>query len=188
MNRGDYICPAATLLAVRGPLTRARAIECGAKCPEIYGDPALLLPRLYSPAHRERRGIGVAAHFSDMPRLLAAGPLPEGLHLIDMQNPIEEVIEQITASEFVASSSLHGLIASHAYGIPAAWIKFRPLPSGDDSKFHDYFLSLGRQPPEPLHLNYRLLGAEALVYKASLPPGEIDLDPLWRACPFWAAP
>jgi pyruvyltransferase len=84
-----------------------------------------------------------------MPGLLAVGPLAEGVRLIDMQDPIEEVIDRIAACELVASSSLHGLIASHAYSIPAFWIKFRPLLSGDDSKFHDYFLSIGRDPRSP---------------------------------------
>jgi pyruvyltransferase len=188
MSRGDNICPAATLLAVRGPLTRARAVECGADCPEIFGDPALLLPRFYQPLHCKRYGIGVAPHFSDMPRLLAAGPLPESFRLINMQDPIEEVIDQIVACELIASSSLHGLITSHAYGIPAVWISFRPLPSGDESKFRDYFLSIGREPPQPVRLGYTLRNAEALACRASLPAANLDLEPLWRVCPFRPSP
>ncbi len=38
MSRHESISPAARLLAVRGPLTHRRALECGADCPEIFGD------------------------------------------------------------------------------------------------------------------------------------------------------
>ena len=59
----DRIHPRARLLAVRGPLTRARALACGADCPDIYGDPALLLPRYHRPSVRQREGVGLVADF-----------------------------------------------------------------------------------------------------------------------------
>ncbi len=147
MNRCDLISPKAKLIAVRGPLTHLRAIECGANCQQVFGDPALLLPRFYRPPTTERRGMGIVPHYSDMPRLLAQWQPSSEIHLIDIQDRIELVIDRITSCEFVISSSLHGLIVSHSYGIPAVWIKFRNLPSGDDIKFRDYFLSIGQVPP-----------------------------------------
>jgi pyruvyltransferase len=184
MNRDDRVSPEAELLSVRGPLTRARAIECGASCPEIYGDPALLLPRLYRPRSDRRYGCGVTAHFSDFPCLSAVWRNSSRLRLIDIQDSVETVIDRIATCELVASSSLHGIITSHAYGVPAVWVKFRDLPSGDDSKFYDYFLSLGLAPPTPLRLNYNHIDEREFLRRAIPPPASFDSDALWQACPF----
>lgn len=189
LSQNDFISPAAKLLAVRGPLTRARALECGAECPAVYGDPALLLPRLYSPRPNDRRfTCGLIPHFSDMPRMNGACRSSSTLRLIDIQDPIEEVIDQIVSCEFVASSSLHGIITSHAFGIPAVWVKFRNLPSGDDSKFHDYFQSIGQaSAPDPVWLEYSRVDPEYLAQWLTPPPVNLDLEPLWQACPFRGA-
>jgi pyruvyltransferase len=191
INGDDSISPEATLAAVRGPLTRARALACGAACPEVYGDPALLLPRLYTPPTRRRQGVGIVPHFSDMPRLATAtwvtsgGRCPADRRLIDVQGAVESVIDEIASCEVVASSSLHGIITAHAYGVPAAWVKFRDLPAGDDSKFHDYFLSVGIDPPSPLRAVDDALDADE-VRAHAMAPGWLELDALWRACPFAA--
>lgn len=184
ISRDDVISPHATLHAVRGPLTRRRALECGASCPPVLGDPALLLPRYHRPPPGPRHGLGVVAHFSDMPALAARWrPRPDA-RLIDVQDPIESVIDRIAASEVVASSSLHGLIASHAYGVPAVWVEFRPLPSGDRSKFHDYLASIGHHDVAPVQIGYGGLDSDALARRAIVPAVALDAEPLWRACPF----
>ncbi|WP_375049747.1 polysaccharide pyruvyl transferase family protein [Bradyrhizobium sp. 8-10B] len=182
MNADDRISTEARLLAVRGPLTRRRALACGADCPEVYGDPALLLPRLFAPPRAVRRSPSLAPHFSDVARLDAAGLATSGLRVIDLQSPIETVITKICQSEWLVSSSLHGLIVSHAYSIPAVWIKFRDLPSGDGSKFRDYYASLGIDGIEPIAVN----GATELgaLERHAWCPQLIDTDRLWRACPF----
>lgn len=187
MNRNDYVSPEAELLAVRGPLTRARALECGADCPEVYGDPALLLPRLYSPRMEGRGLVGVMPHLSDMPRLAGGWRASGELRLIDPQGRVEKVIDQLASCEFVISSSLHGIIASHAYGVPAVWVKFRDLPRGDDSKFHDYFHSIG-QEPSPVLLGYDRIDAGELATRASSPAAGFDLELLWQSCPFRGEP
>lgn len=184
MNRNDIISSRARILAVRGPLTFRRAEECGAECADIFGDPALLLPRFYRPPVDKKQGVGIIPHFSDLPRLAAVWRPSAELRLIDIQAPVEAVIEQINRCEWIASSSLHGIIASHAYGIKATWLKFRELPSGDGSKFLDYYLSAGVSDPCPAVSAYDRIDLDALAPHAFLPTALPDTDRLWRACPF----
>jgi pyruvyltransferase len=182
--RHDIVSPNAKILAVRGPLSRARAIDCGAECPEVFGDPALLLPCFYSSKVTKRQGVGVVTHYSDTPRLAGRWPASSALRLINIQDPIESVIDQIVACEAVASSSLHGLIVSHAYGVPAIWVKFRDPLHGDDTKFRDYYLSIGLAPPSAHWLDESCVNARVIMKRMQPPPLLPDLRPLWRACPF----
>ena len=55
------------VLAVRGPLTRKYLVSQGVECPEIYGDPALLLPKFYSPPIVDKKySIGIILHKNDL--------------------------------------------------------------------------------------------------------------------------
>lgn len=187
LSAHDAVSPRARFLAVRGPLTRRRALACGADCAEVYGDPALLLPRFYSPAPGARRGVGVVPHFSDRPRVAAKWRDSPELELIDIQGPVESVVDRLAGCELVVSSSLHGLIAAHAYGVPAVWVKYRDLPCGDDSKFYDYFLSIDRDP-SPVKLKEDEHDPDRLAAHAVAPPREFSLQRLWDACPFRSTP
>ena len=184
ISRADRISPRAKLLAVRGPLTQARAVECSAYCPEVCGDPALLLPRFYRPIPGTRGGIGVVPHYLDKPRFMASCQLARPLRLIDIQDPIESVIDQLVSCDFIVSSSLHAIIAANAYGVPAMWGKFNGSHFGDDSKFADYYLSVGQEPQAPVMLGDGPLDPDELRRHVRPLEMTIDLDRLWNACPF----
>ena len=124
---------------VRGPLTRENVLAHGGSCPDIYGDPALLLP-MFCPESKKEYKIGFVPHYQDYERCKY---LSSDYHLINVvnNNPLE-VAREISKCEYILSSSLHGIIAAHAYGIPAAHIVFSKL-HGDGTKFLDYYQSVG---------------------------------------------
>lgn len=124
---------------VRGPLTRQRVIECGGQCPEIYGDLAMLLP-LICDASKKEYDIGITPHYVDYESTVAKYP---EYHVIDLLNsdPLT-VVKEITKCRFIISSSLHGIICAHAYGIPAAKVEFSGNVKGDGSKFADHYAAM----------------------------------------------
>ena len=80
----------------------------------------------------------------------------ENLLIIDVLNKPEIVIEQINSCKRTLSSSLHGIIVSHAYGIPSLWCKLGVTPlSGDNIKFEDYFSSVNITPYKDLKLDFK---------------------------------
>jgi pyruvyltransferase len=127
--------------AVRGPLTRQWLMERGMDVPEVYGDPALLMPAFYP-----RELVGAAArtdflvipHFNEPVERYAAWR--EQLLLPDMR-PLA-FVRRLLGARMVVSSSLHGLILAEAYGIPAVY-----LDSGNGEarfKYDDYYAGTGR--------------------------------------------
>jgi pyruvyltransferase len=133
----------ARLLAVRGPLTRA-CIQ--GDVPEVYGDPACLLPRFHHPPAQKRWSVGLVPHHIDVANVPPVSD-PQ-IKLVDVLRPWREVVDTIRGCDVVASSSLHGLIVAEAYGIPARWVS-APGVIGGTFKFRDYYLGTDREPPAP---------------------------------------
>jgi len=145
------------ILAVRGPLTRKKLIEQGIACPEIFGDPALLLPEIYpSPDKIKKYKLGIIPHFNDKnDAWLRLEFLNQSdIKIIDIQNkhPLK-VVDEMLSCEYIISSSLHGIIIADAYKIPSVWIEFeKPFEDGH-FKFQDYFYSVGRSVEGPVKIN-----------------------------------
>lgn len=139
----DDLINGGKFLAVRGPKTAQRIKDLGYASTEVYGDPALLLPILYNPKIEKKYAIGIIPHFFHYEELANVYPEKDKtvLFINLLTNNVEDVINQILSCEKIISTSLHGLIVSHAYQIPAIWWKYGKL-NGDDIKFYDYLESL----------------------------------------------
>ncbi|HEY3274478.1 MAG TPA: polysaccharide pyruvyl transferase family protein [Methanocella sp.] len=174
----------AKICAVRGPLSREILVKQKIDCPEIYGDPALLYPRFYLPEKEKKYRLGIIPHYvdksSDAIKNLAGSP---EVKIIDIERPINDVVDQICSCKYIASSSLHGIIAADAYHIPSLWMKISENVVGNGFKFRDYFASVGRRDEKPLAITEKstiddIYGSFG-NYKI-----DIDLDALLEACPF----
>jgi hypothetical protein len=134
--------PQADYRFVRGPITRQHVLDNGGQCPEIYGDPAMLLPLLRYSATK-KYDLGLIPHWSQYEMVKQRYPKH---FIIDLRtdDPLK-TLDEITQCRSIASSSLHGIITAHAYGIPAALLEFDPL-KGDGSKFLDHYRAIGTEP------------------------------------------
>lgn len=109
-------------------------------CP--VGDPALLLPLLYTPKSSKNGKIAVIPHKSEFNYFKTV--LHCQYDLINLESAdVEKTIDEITSYDYILSTSLHGIIIAHAYGIPALWIEQSGLEKGTNGfKFYDYFSSV----------------------------------------------
>lgn len=150
--------PTAHWIWVRGPLTRHRVLASGGQCPEIYGDPALLMPRIVAPSPRQYFDLGIVPHYVDYEFVKSQYPDHRVINVLN-QDP-RKVVRAVTECRKIISSSLHGLIVAQAYGIPAAWVRFSDNLAGDGVKFQDYYQSvgLGTQQPSSMEQPEFLLG------------------------------
>lgn len=155
--------------AVRGPLSREVLLKMGHKCPEVYGDPAILMPLIYQPHVEKTDEVLVIPQIRTEAQFRAEHP---GLNIMSMNtNDYKAAIDRIASSKKVISSSLHGMILAESYGVPA--VLFRGLAKNVDFKYHDYYASTGR---------YHVPMADTFEEACTMePPALPDLKPLQEA-------
>ncbi|MDF1563192.1 MAG: polysaccharide pyruvyl transferase family protein [Deltaproteobacteria bacterium] len=192
--RGEVRARPAAVRAVRGPLTREKLRAMSVDCPEVYGDPALLLPRLVQPSAKRSFALGVVPHYTDRrhPALeeLRADP---AVRVIDVRlgklglllgrPDLERFIREITRCERIVSSSLHGLVVAEAYGIPSQRARLGDGVVGGDFKFEDFLASVGREGEAALTLD-RTTTRQAILDRFRGGTGTFDPEPLLAAAPF----
>ena len=136
----DYgVDQSAKILCVRGPLSRRR---CGRFMP--IGDPALLLPTYFPKPDVTFKGITLIPHYNDYEEWKKIFADRTDVKIVNVLDDVEKVIREASNSTTIYSSSLHGLILADAYDIPSAWICSANVV-GNNVKYYDYFLSVGRR-------------------------------------------
>ncbi|MDB2614263.1 polysaccharide pyruvyl transferase family protein [Chlamydiales bacterium] len=162
--------------AVRGPLTRAFIkTEFKLEVPEIYGDPALLIPYLFPEFVKPKQPLYdyiIIPHYSDIEHFPREGDST----IVYATDFWKKIIRKVISSRLVISSSLHGLIIAEAYGIPAIYLRLsesEPL-----FKFYDYYLGTNRD-------TFKIArSVEEALEMGGESPFECDLQKLYDSFPF----
>lgn len=151
MSEKDSFDSAKEIHLVRGVLSKSILNQFGYGQNAMVGDPAIILPLLYKPNFTKKHKLGIIPHYAD----IDAAKKYKDIRIIDLTWPVEQVIDWICECEYIASSSLHGLIVAQTYGIPSAWIKLSDNLGGDDLKFRDYTATNAPSMPRyPIDLRY----------------------------------
>ena len=144
----------ATVLGVRGPLTRNRIRTSNVP---IVGDPGLLAPMLVPTPHKTHE-VGIIAHWSDKDlvnrELWRARKVGYPVTVINVADDPLDVIIAIGSCRKIVSSALHGIIIADAWGIPRRAEVFPAMRTnpheGGFMKFDDYASSIG----QPIHFGH----------------------------------
>lgn len=131
--------------AVRGPCTRKQLLRYGIVCPEVYGDPACLLPQFYCPKEEKKWHYSLILHHNSKLRNDKKAQCfikKNGIHYIEiLTKDYKSFIKEVLQSEYIISSALHGIILAEAYGIPTIFLREN---LNQDIKFDDWFFSTKR--------------------------------------------
>lgn len=132
--------------AVRGPYTRKYLSDIIGKnnCPEVYGDPAVLMPAIYTSKKPKKYVCSIILHHSSKFRNRFPDELKlKGIHYIEiMTTDYRHFIDEIVQSEIIISSALHGIILAESYAVPAIYLKDDEI--NQDLKFMDWYSATGR--------------------------------------------
>ena len=194
MTKNDTIPKGVKLLAVRGPYTQERLRKLGITPPEIIGDPALILKKIYNPSVEKKYKVGIIPHYVDYEYVKNKLKDNKEIKVIDLiTNDIEKTIDEIISCENTISSSLHGVIVSHTYDIPSVWVKFsnklfgNSVAMGNNIKFRDYFTSVGIKPYDGLNYINKEIKIEDVLKDIENNENlivDFDFDKLMESCPF----
>lgn len=176
LDKKDYRFTDLDVRAVRGPLTRAFLFDnFGIAAPEIYGDPALLIPYLFpefKKSENPQHPYIIISHYDDVHFFQDN---TDG-RVVYCTEPWDVIINKILDSHFVISSSLHGVIVAEAYGIPARLLRLSEKEGL--FKFLDYYQGTGRD-----NFTFATSVEEALLMGGE-PEYRCDIEKLYNSFPF----
>lgn len=138
-----------TYRAVRGPLTQNILSQNGIECPRIYGDPAILLPKIYNPAgsiHSEGK-ILVIPNYNDFALIkndILKYQNTGNFLLLHPYIPPLMMIDLIVSAQAVITSSLHAKIIADSYKIQNAVLGGEGYAE-HPFKYVDYVQGIGHQ-------------------------------------------
>lgn len=111
----------------------------------VLGDGGLLIPRLFQELPAKKYQVGIVPHFVDenLPEVIEIQKKTPGSVVISPLGDPMVCAAKIAECETIISSSLHGLIAADAFGIPSCQLVISNNIVGGQFKYDDYYSAFG---------------------------------------------
>ena len=191
LGEGDH-----KVLGVRGPRTRDWLLMKHGLNPLVLSDPAITASDIFpvevlkNSTEYEVQEVCFVIHSVDRESVFSQCPLCEKHLVNNYAKDIKAFFAALVGCKRVVSSSLHGVIFSNSFDIPALPVAFGDKITGGDFKFMDYMHSNGvtsfqRRLPGKGLLSKNLTVDEwsALVDEAIHPDFPLDKTRLYRTFP-----
>jgi pyruvyltransferase len=169
----EYTFKNLNVYSVRGPLSREFLVGHGIYCPPLYGDPALLFRRFFPEFYENDivRDVLVISNYNEP-------TINNSFKYFKVISPLGDpfkIINEITKSNLVISSSLHAIILAEVYGRNAILLKTQ---KEHKFKYVDYLLGTGRDTYSPAKNIKEALKAKPLPNAKFNPEAIIDSFPV----------
>ena len=138
------------ILAVRGKKTAEQLKNAGFTVPEVYGDPAVLMPEVYDPNAKFLRpwqtvpikyDIGYVPHYVERDAWERHFGLSK--FFINIIDTPFAFIDKMVQCHKIVTSSLHAYILAQAYGLQAEYVQLTSKIIGGYFKYADYISGRG---------------------------------------------
>jgi hypothetical protein len=162
ISRSDAdLDPHAAYISLRGPKTGARLTQLGGHDPGQYGDPALMISKLFPIARGKTNGrIALVRHYTHRHLKIDLPDHMDELNVLcSSPDEIEGLLCKIIQYELVVTSAMHIQIVCHSYRIPCVLVDFTEAPDrvhGDGIKYVDYYRGAGLSQRERLLIGSNL--------------------------------
>uniref|UniRef100_A0A7S2XNG5 Polysaccharide pyruvyl transferase domain-containing protein n=1 Tax=Attheya septentrionalis TaxID=420275 RepID=A0A7S2XNG5_9STRA len=182
------------VLCVRGPRTRDWLLLTHGLNPLVISDPATTASDIFpiqvlkNNSAIVEKEVCFVIHAVDRKEAFAQCPLCEKFLVNNYGRDIKGFLADLLSCKRVVSSSLHGVIFSHSFDIPALPVVFGDGIIGGDFKFIDYMHSIGMtsfqgRVPHLLSQNLTLEEWSALVDGATHPEFPLDKTQFYQTFP-----
>lgn len=176
-TRGVEMSKNARYLAVRGPYTAEAIRLAGGMSPNVFGDPAIVLPQLYKPKKIFDASYGLVRHFIHQNCDLKIDDDIKDINImLSSPEDIENFIDTLYSCSAVVTTSLHVLILCISYNIPCRLINIDEKDKGvhgDGIKYKDFFEGVGIKPK--MHVDFGSTITKSSIENAVIQENSIDV-------------
>jgi hypothetical protein len=150
----------AKYVSVRGPVTARVVRESGGPNVESFGDPGVLISRIYPVTRTNNSRVALVRHFTHKAIPLTLHPNMDELDvLISHPDDILALVQELNKYERVVTSAMHIFITCQSYGIPCALITFEGFEDsvhGNGIKYGDYAQGVALEAINPVAVGLNL--------------------------------